>query len=125
MPAWAPSHRPSSHVGTNPPASVARTVEGMGLLSNDEIQDALADMDGWTYVDDALTKTFEFDDFASVIAFMADVRPAIDDLNHHPEWTNVYNRLDVRLTSHAAGGVTERDFTLARLLEEHRSDHPS
>lgn len=97
----------------------------MGLLSNDEIQDALADMDGWTYVDDALTKTFEFDDFASVIAFMADVRPAIDDLNHHPEWTNVYNRLDVRLTSHAAGGVTERDFALARLLEEHRSDHPS
>lgn len=96
-----------------------RTVDGMSLFSHDDIDAALEDVDGWTFDDNALAKTFEFDDFASAIAFMADLRPAIDELDHHPEWTNVYNRIDVRLSSHDAGGVTGRDFKLARLLDKH------
>lgn len=89
----------------------------MGGLSNDEIATALADLSGWTYDGDALVKTFEFDDFAGAIDFMSRVRPEIDALDHHPEWSNVYNRVDVRLNSHDVGGVTDRDLRLARLLD--------
>jgi 4a-hydroxytetrahydrobiopterin dehydratase len=87
-------------------------------LSTDEIAQALAEFHGWAYDGEALIKTFEFDDFAAAIGFMASARPGIDELNHHPEWTNVYNRVDVRLNSHDVGGVTERDFRLASLLDE-------
>jgi 4a-hydroxytetrahydrobiopterin dehydratase len=87
-------------------------------LSTDEIAENLAGFTGWAYDGEALIKTFEFDGFADAIEFMSAARPRIDDLNHHPEWTNVYNRVDVRLNSHDVGGVTERDFRLARLLDE-------
>jgi 4a-hydroxytetrahydrobiopterin dehydratase len=90
----------------------------MGVMSTDEITRALADLAGWTYDGDALVKTFTFDSFAAAIDFMATARPRIDELNHHPEWANVYNRVDARLNSHDVGGVTERDLTLARLLDE-------
>jgi 4a-hydroxytetrahydrobiopterin dehydratase len=67
-----------------------------------------------------LRRSFGFPDFATAIAFMADVSPEIDETNHHPEWTNIYNRIDVRLTSHDVGNrLTAQDFTLARLLDKH------
>jgi 4a-hydroxytetrahydrobiopterin dehydratase len=90
----------------------------MGAMSRDEITQALEGLTGWAFDGDALTKTFTFPDFAAAIDFMATVRPRIDQLNHHPEWTNVYNRVDVRLNSHDVGGVTERDLELAGLLDE-------
>ena len=90
----------------------------MGTLSTDEIEQALEGLGGWAYDGEALTKTFKFADFAAAIDFMATARPGIDELNHHPEWTNVYNRVDVRLNSHDVGGVTDRDFRLARLLDD-------
>ena len=93
-------------------------VKNMGGMSTDEIARALEDFSGWAYDGEALTKTFTFDDFAAAIDFMASARPSIDGLNHHPEWTNVYNRVDVRLNSHDVGGVTDRDFALARVLDE-------
>ena len=92
-------------------------VQTMGGMSTDEIAQALEGFSGWAYDGDALIKTFAFDDFASAIDFMATARPRIDELNHHPEWTNVYNRVDVRLNSHDVGGVTDRDFKLAQLLD--------
>lgn len=91
---------------------------GVSRLSADEIAQALTEFTGWAYDGEALTKTFTFDDFAAAIDFMASARPRIDELNHHPEWTNVYNRVDVRLNSHDVGGVTDRDFKLASLLDE-------
>ena len=91
---------------------------GVSGLSTTEINQALTGLPGWAYDGDTLIKTFEFDDFASAIDFMDTARPRIDDLNHHPEWTNVYNRVDVRLNSHDVGGVTDRDLRLARLLDE-------
>lgn len=90
----------------------------VGLLEPAEIEAELHELNGWTYDGSALLKRFVFDDFAGAIEFMAAVRPAIDDMNHHPEWTNVYNRIDVRLNSHDGGGVTERDVRLARLLDD-------
>ena len=89
----------------------------MSTLSEDRITEALTDLPGWTFAGDAITKTFTFDDFGAAMAFMTSAAPRIDELDHHPEWTNVYNRVDVRLSSHDAGGVTDRDLTLAHILE--------
>jgi 4a-hydroxytetrahydrobiopterin dehydratase len=89
----------------------------VALLTPAEIESRLHELDGWTYDGSALLKRFVFADFAAAIDFMAAARPAIDESNHHPEWTNVYNRVDVRLNSHDVGGVTGRDFRLARLLD--------
>ena len=72
---------------------------------------------GWRVGADALTKTFRFVSFRAAIDFMSDCAPAIDALDHHPDWTNVYDRLQVKLTTHDAGAVTARDFRLARLLD--------
>jgi 4a-hydroxytetrahydrobiopterin dehydratase len=83
----------------------------------DEIDAALAGLSGWTNAGDAITKTYELADFGAAMDFMARAAPGIDELDHHPEWTNVYNRVDVRLSSHDAGGVTERDVRLAALLD--------
>ena len=87
-------------------------------MSNNEIAQALGGFADWAYDGQALTKTFKFADFAAAIDFMAEARPGIDELNHHPAWTNVYNRVDVRLNSHDVGGITDRDFRLASLLDE-------
>lgn len=78
---------------------------------------ALAELEGWTNAGDAITKTFTFDDFAAAMDFMQRAAGPIDKANHHPEWTNVYNRVDVRLTSHDAGGITDRDLELAKTLD--------
>ena len=90
----------------------------MDVLSDEEVTDALAELDGWEHDVDALTKTFEFDGFGAAIDFIAAAAPRIDELDHHPEWTNVYSRVDVRLSSHDVGGVTDRDLQLARVLNE-------
>lgn len=90
----------------------------MGILDEQQISAELARLDGWIAEGAAITKRYEFDSFLAAMTFMATAAPRIDALDHHPEWTNVYNRIDVRLTSHDAGGVTERDITLARTLDE-------
>ncbi len=72
---------------------------------------------GWTLQDKALTKTFRFKTFADAIAFMVKVSLHCERTDHHPEWTNVYNRVDVRLTTHDAGDVTGKDHALARVMD--------
>lgn len=73
----------------------------------------------WRISSDALFRQFRFPTFAAAVRFMADQVAHIDAADHHPEWTNVYDRLDVRLTTHDAGGrVTSRDVSLARHLEK-------
>jgi 4a-hydroxytetrahydrobiopterin dehydratase len=95
-----------------------RIVERMSTpFTADEIDSALAGLTGWSNAGDAITKTYEFADFGAAMAFMARAAPGIDELDHHPEWTNVYNRVDVRLSSHDVGGVTDRDIRLAALLD--------
>jgi 4a-hydroxytetrahydrobiopterin dehydratase len=82
---------------------------------------ALADLEGWSNDGDALTKTYSFDDFTAAMDFMQRAAGPIDEMDHHPEWTNVYNRVDVRLSSHDAGGITDRDIRLAKTLDELQS----
>lgn len=89
----------------------------MPAFTDAQIDDALQSLPGWTQEGEAIVKSFEFEDFNAAIAFMNRAAGPIDEMDHHPEWTNVYNRVDIRLTSHDVGGVTDRDVMLARVLE--------
>ena len=88
-------------------------------LSTAEIQTALHGLEGWEYKDNALVKTFEFDTFREALSYMVRAGFEAEALNHHPDWTNVYNRLVVRLNTHDAGGqVTAKDLELAKRLQK-------
>ncbi len=80
-------------------------------------QNALTDLSGWTAGDDFITKVFQFKDFASAFGFMSEIAIIAQAMNHHPAWYNVYNRVDVTLTTHDAGGVTDKDIKLAQRME--------
>ena len=92
-------------------------LESMATLTEQEITQQLSTLDGWAFDGDAITRRFGFDTFPAAMDFMARAALKIDAMNHHPEWSNVYNRVDVRLTSHDAGGVTARDIELAGILD--------
>lgn len=81
---------------------------------------ALAQLAGWRVLAerDAIAKSFTFDGFTTAFAFMTALAIEAEKANHHPEWCNVYNRVDITLTSHDAGGLTGRDIALA-LKAEH------
>ena len=80
---------------------------------------ALASLDGWALEEGsgAIRKTFVFADFSAAFGFMARAALAAEKLDHHPEWSNVWNRVEVRLTTHDAHGLTARDFELARAMD--------
>ena len=86
------------------------------LLTNDALAEVLADLDGWSLVEDgtAIEAEFSFRDFNAAFGFMTLVALAAERQNHHPEWSNVYNRVTIRWTTHSEGGVTELDVKLAR-----------
>jgi 4a-hydroxytetrahydrobiopterin dehydratase len=87
-------------------------------LSPSRLKAALRGLPGWTGRVNGLAKTFTFADFRTAFAFMTQVAFAADRMDHHPEWTNVYNRVTVRLNTHSAGGrVTALDVALARQIE--------
>ncbi len=75
-------------------------------------------LSGWTSGGDFITKVYRFKDFAEAFGFMSEIAIVAEAMNHHPEWYNVYNRVDVTLTTHEAGGVTEKDLELARRMEQ-------
>ena len=81
--------------------------------------DALADLPGWRAVDgrDAITRTFRFADFNAAFGWMTRVALAAEKLDHHPEWFNVYNRVEVTLATHDVDGVSELDVKLARIMD--------
>jgi 4a-hydroxytetrahydrobiopterin dehydratase len=80
---------------------------------------ALAGLDGWRDADgrDAITRTFRFADFNTAFAFMTRAALMAEKMDHHPEWFNVYNRVEVTLATHDAGGVTELDVKLAAFMD--------
>ncbi len=88
-------------------------------LTTDEITAARATLPGWNYENDALTRTFQFGTFREAIGFMVRVAFEAEAMNHHPDWTNVYNRVVVRLNTHDAGGkVTANDVELAKRIQK-------
>jgi 4a-hydroxytetrahydrobiopterin dehydratase len=78
-----------------------------------------ARLPGWHLVDgrDAVAKTYTFNDFNAAFGFMTRVALAAERMNHHPEWLNVWNRVEVTLSTHDAGGLTERDLKLAEIMD--------
>ena len=87
-------------------------------LSGDEARERLAGVPGWELDGEALVRTFTFADFARAFGFMAAAAVVAERMNHHPEWSNVYNRVDVRLSTHDVGGLSELDFELAARMAE-------
>ncbi|HEX4769231.1 MAG TPA: 4a-hydroxytetrahydrobiopterin dehydratase [Bryobacteraceae bacterium] len=86
-------------------------------LNDDEIGAALERLPGWTVQDAKLHREFKFPDFAHAFGFMAVAALQIERVNHHPEWSNVYNWVRIDLTTHHAGGITSKDVCLAEILE--------
>ena len=89
-------------------------------LDEAAIAEKLAAAEGWALDEDGLgiRKSFKFRTFIQAFGFMTEAAIAGEKLNHHPEWFNVYNRVDVRLTTHDAGGLSELDFKLAAAMEK-------
>lgn len=89
-------------------------------LSGDARAEALQGLDGWAEVDgrDAIQKTFQFKTFNQAFGFMSRAALKAEKMDHHPEWFNVYNRVDVTLATHDAGGVTEKDIALAAFMDK-------
>jgi 4a-hydroxytetrahydrobiopterin dehydratase len=88
---------------------------------------ALQQLVGWSVKNgrDAIVKTFKFKDFNAAFGFMTRVALLADKLDHHPEWFNVYNRVEVLLATHDADGVTDLDVTLAKFMDEAAGDAQS
>lgn len=87
-------------------------------LSKDKISTELSDLSGWAYKDDKLTKEFNFDNFRDAMSFINRIAFEAEDQVHHPEIFNVYNTVNISLSTHDAGGkVTEKDIKLAKTIE--------
>ena len=94
------------------------------LLTDEAVAEALADLEGWNLVDSgkAIEAEFTFSGFNAAFGFISRVALAAERHNHHPEWSNVYNRVTVRWTTHSEGGVTELDLKLARACSRFSAD---
>ncbi len=88
-------------------------------LSEEERRDALDGLEEWDHDEarDAITRRFSFADFSEAFAFMARVALLAEKMDHHPEWSNVYNRVDILLTTHDAGGLSTRDIVMAEAID--------
>ncbi len=90
----------------------------MQRLAPDIVQSRLSRLKGWTLEDGVIKKDFGFKGFSTAIEFMNRLVPLAEKLDHHPEWTNSYNRVQVNLTTHAAHGLTKNDFAFAEAADE-------
>jgi 4a-hydroxytetrahydrobiopterin dehydratase len=86
-------------------------------LSETEITGALDQLPHWSYTDSRLQREYLFKDFLSALNWMHELAPEIDKLDHHPLWTNVYNRVQIQLWSHDVDAITQRDLRLASMFE--------
>ncbi|MBQ0724543.1 MAG: 4a-hydroxytetrahydrobiopterin dehydratase [Cycloclasticus sp.] len=89
----------------------------MNIATQPQIDGFINKFNDWSIVNGKLQREFVFADFAQAFSFMTDVALEAERANHHPEWFNVYKKVRVDLTTHEAGGITERDFQLAQQME--------
>ncbi|MBM3263279.1 MAG: 4a-hydroxytetrahydrobiopterin dehydratase [candidate division Zixibacteria bacterium] len=93
----------------------------MSLLSETDLADALQKLPGWTREENAICRHYVFSTFMKAIAFIDAIAPLAEAADHHPDLRNVYNRVTVCLSTHDAGGITQKDMDLARRIEDVRS----
>jgi len=89
---------------------------GLTKLSDEQIQTALEDLEGWSIIEGKLHKEFQFSDFNEAFGFMARASMHIEKMNHHPEWFNIYNKVKIELTTHDVNGISNFDFKLAKII---------
>ena len=87
-------------------------------LDASEIQQHLNDLSGWVLKENFIEKIFLFKNFTEAFAFMTRVASHAEAADHHPDWSNEYNKVHIKLQSHDKGGVTKRDIALARIIED-------
>lgn len=87
-------------------------------LDTSEIERALGELGAWAVQNGRLYREFRFDDFVEAFGFMTSVALAAEKMNHHPEWSNVYNKVTVELVTHSAGGITNLDIELAKKMND-------
>ena len=94
-------------------------------LTDQARAEALATLPGWAMVEgrEAIRRSFRFKDFNTAFGFMTRVALKAERMDHHPEWANVYNRVDITLSSHDVDGLSERDIRLARFIDRIARDH--
>ena len=90
-------------------------------LTDDAIASALTELPAWRRDGDHLKAEFRFADFVTAFGFMTAIAERAEELNHHPEWSNVYNRVEIGLTTHDAGGITSLDVELATSMSNEAS----
>jgi len=89
----------------------------MKKYSEEESNDAIKHLEGWELQDNRIRKTFVLSNFVEAFGFMASVAILAERADHHPEWSNVYKTVNIELTTHEAGGLTEKDFSLAAEID--------
>ena len=90
-------------------------------LNDQQISDAVKELTNWTHRNtdhDAITKDFKFKTFSDAWAFMSRIALLAEKMDHHPEWSNVYNRVSITLTTHDAGGISDRDIKMAKEIDK-------
>ena len=87
-------------------------------LSDGAIEEALSGLDGWSREGETIVRDFQFADFVDALGFIAKVGMLAERANHHPELSNVYNRVRIALSTHDAGGITQNDIDLAREIDQ-------
>ena len=86
-------------------------------LSGNELDEIVRAMNGWELKDGKLQKSFRFSNFIEAFGFMTRIALEAEKINHHPEWTNVYNTVTIKLSTHDAGGITDYDIKLAKIVD--------
>jgi 4a-hydroxytetrahydrobiopterin dehydratase len=95
-----------------------RTGGTMAVLSDDEVQDRLGQLDGWERKGDAIVRQFKFDDFQGSVDFVNRITPPAEEMNHHPDLEISWNTVTVSLSTHSEGGLTGNDFELAQRIDD-------
>jgi 4a-hydroxytetrahydrobiopterin dehydratase len=89
----------------------------MTILSSKEIDEALQNLIGWYFIENTIQKEFTFKNFVETMAIINKIGIIAEEMNHHPEWHNVYNKLNIKLSTHDSNGVTSKDIELANAID--------